>query len=1405
MSEPSVLRDMEPDERQLLKEAVCDAILERTRRLVSGDGEVGRTVLGAKPSRVLSSGFILPRIDENGDDESSDIRLAAHGLDLRIRAVEGNLRIAPALSVYMRILPSAEDLFARAGRLIPRAELSSDAAQRAKAEITRRLDSQAAGMSGRARREMRASVAAAVYREMGVEVPAGAIVPQGTEADLDATQSAQDSDDGGLPRLRIPNAIARRYETPLKWRRVDVPVLPLELPLPVDGEAWQPLVADYSQQLHLAVRDACTAFLASEEGRDWAWRRRRPESEDFWSRNAWEGYLRRMRADPPVAADVVPQIQMQLLVQALPDPTAPGCQSVRVALENLRESDADMECGLFNVAIRLELPNASLAPMRLERVRRSYHLAGFMTMPAIGVNGGVEDLGDDAGTRTLRTTWMPRYVLPRMKTREVPAVATAYSQLCDSGEDVNALSALVSAMDAWRAEVARTTDLSLHPDEGDLHDEQRQREQFQADLNAWDYEARRVELGVALLARSRGEWLSDPASSRAMPYRAWLLLNRAFHRANPPRANEPLPGWRLFQVAFILAHLPTLVSRLSEFEGDFRADFDEDAASLLYMSTGGGKTEAFFGTIVFALFLDRLRGKRRGVSAMMHYPLRLLTVQQSQRLARLLANAELVRRAEQVDGAPFEIGFWVGGGNTPNRTEARSGIVLDELSMIPAWNAPRARDEAALLDGTAPGERGYAAAHAAWNKLPTCPFCRSETKTALRLFPEEHNRLGVLCLNRACDWNAAHRGAPRPVPLPFLLTDSDIYRRAPSVLLGTIDKLALIGQNTHTIDDIAGMFGMARAVERDEAGLLANPTGQDLAAVGSGELERVAPAFDGGVELFHDPFPSLIVQDEMHLLEESLGTFGGIFETGFFAWLRRLAPLLGSRAARVPSAPDRPRLPHVIGATATVSDAAKHARALYQLKVRQFPHPGPALHSTFYSGMAGFAASGPAAERAAVLTGGGHSPRDLELAAPWGRLHASIMTNGRLHTVTTISVLAAHAATITRWQRDLSSADTARRARAAAEIEESVSDAHYGAGRRRAVAATCAAGRFDLLAALVDLHRIELTYVTNKKGGDQILAALAPEAHEAHAAMGDAYRLSAFITELISGGVDIAGIQRVIQAAEAPFDPMADDISEALRVIVATSAISHGVDVEAFNAMAFAGMPSDIAEYIQASSRVGRTHVGFSLLIPTPQTRRDRFVVEVHESFHRLLERMIAPPAIERWADRAIARTVPSLVQTWLAGVQFQRRIVTAADATKPLVPLPASVEQLSRILSNPAELADCAAFVREAVGIHGSEGQPLNPEYYADLIAEELRQIEVAASSDQFTGRLSDFWNNRLSGLQRPMTSLRDVDAAGTIRASRVDTQSRRVDDEAVDAAMAFLRNRGARRTAASELDQEG
>ena len=464
--------------------------------------------------------------------------------------------------------------------------------------------------------------------------------------------------------------------------------------------------------------------------------------------------------------------------------------------------------------------------------------------------------------------------------------------------------------------------------------------------------------------------------------------------------------------------------------------------------------------------------------------------------------------------------------------------------------------------------------------------------TVLRRFPERHHALGIVCREPDCSWNRTHpRGANGPpTPLPFWIADSDIYRRAPSVVLGTIDKLALLGQDTRTISRLAGMFGLARWREGGAFGTLEMPDGERVSAAPPPGSERIAPAFQDGIEVFHDPFPSLIVQDEMHLLEESLGTFGGIFETGLFTWLRHIAPILGQRACRWPGAPDQPRLPHVIGATATAADAAKHVRAIYTRGVVQFPHPGPGLHDGFYVGLSRFTAGGDAAGARVTPD----TPRGREAAAPWGRVYASLMTNGRRHTVITLAVLGAHAATITRWQHDLTAVDADRRARAAAEIEASISGSLWADRRRAAIRSMADTGHYARLAELVDLHRIMLTYVTNKKGGDQILSALEAAAREAHAAMGPAYDIEAFRTTLISGGVDIGTIQSVIRDAEAAFDPAADDIAETLRCIVATSAISHGVDVEAFNAMSFAGMPADIAEYIQASSRVGRSHVGFS-------------------------------------------------------------------------------------------------------------------------------------------------------------------------------------------------------------------
>ena len=1416
------------DDRQELKEAIADALLESIRRRASGEGPEGRIVLGGKPSQRLSSGFVLPRLNAQGDDEANDIRIAAHGLDFAVLPrVEGVISLALTCSVYVRSLPTARELFADDGVLIPRADFSN-LRKREMADLRRamRRERLREGMTREQRADANEEIRREIYAQYGVVIPQK-YVPPAAEAVLDypLAVAAKEEEDAAAEelviaeetvppvmrgvslstRLRIPNAHSRGYDVPSAWLRIDVPAVQVELTLPVDNAAWRTAQERASELVRTAIRNAVEAWVASEEGQQRAWRQNpHPMSEDFWSPEAWDCYLTNLRTIPPVLDDLLPSGRAALRFDPLPVRRAPFGFSIRIAIENERETHPERENGLFLVSLTVALPRAALVSMSLERIRRSYHLEGFLSLPAIGLNGGVEEVSADADRVLLRTTWMPRYVLPKLKARSLPSpgVETRFATLAQTSFDVRDLDRLAQALLDWVKGL-------VGPPEGAEPDLAEQSALFGRDVHAWHAEAGRIQLGVDLISTSRQAWETNPAAPMASPYRAWVLMNRSFADRYPSSTERPDPRWRLFQLAFVLSHVPTLASRIPGFDVApyFDEAFDEGAATLLYMATGGGKTEAFFGVETYALFLDRLRGKHRGITAMMHYPLRLLTVQQAQRLAKLLAKADLVRRAEKLPGAPFEIGFWVGNNNTPNDTMTERGNLRRDILPIPVVGSAEGANEAALMDEGNHTEdaRAYRAAQVAWNKLPTCPFCETPG-TGLRLLPAQSNRLGIVCHGVRCDWNLAHPTAPAGhVPLPFLLTDADIYRHAPSVILGTVDKLALIGQSISKINRIAGMFGLARR-------LVGGPDGRlEMSGV---EGEAISPAWPEGIRPLFDPFPSLVIQDEMHLLDESLGTFGGLFETSLFHWLREIGTMLGPTACRLTAAPDRVRLPHVIGATATAADVERHVRAIYQKTVVQFPHPGPGLHDGFYVHLAGYQAGGDAAVTRAASP---DTPMGRELAAPWARVYASIMTNGRKHTVTTLAVLAAHAAAITRWMVDLR--DPTTQLAAVEEMVDCISHAPWRNRRITALQAAAANGNWAVLLSLLDLHRIMLTYVTNKKGGDQILSALQDEVREAHRLMGARYTLDGpnddieFSTALISGGVDIGTIQAVIDQAEKEimnpsekvvFDPEVHHPRRGLREIVATSAVSHGVDVENFNAMAFAGLPSDIAEYIQASSRVGRTHVGFSILVPTPQIRRDRYVVEVHQTFHRLLERMIPPPAAERWAERAIVRSVPSLIQTWLTGVYHQRVFIAAAEASKASMPLPEMTPMVARIMDDNAKFNECVTFIESAFGVNrpASFGGPTNPTYYRRVIREEV--LKFKKSVDDATCRMRDFWDLGLSDLPRPMTSLRDVQGQGTVRPTDMLPGRRMVDPWNIVAAMTAVRSGASRRAAGAELDAD-
>src|SRR6266540_987246 len=128
-------------------------------------------------------------------------------------------------------------------------------------------------------------------------------------------------------------------------------------------------------------------------------------------------------------------------------------------------------------------------------------------------------------------------------------------------------------------------------------------------------------------------------------------------------AAVPPPAWRPFQLAFLLMNLKGIIDPHHD---------DREIVDLLFFPTGGGKTEAYLGLAALTLVYRRLSRPgiaSAGLSVLMRYTLRLLTLDQLARAAALICALELERESqpERLGEWPFEIGLWVGLAATPNR------------------------------------------------------------------------------------------------------------------------------------------------------------------------------------------------------------------------------------------------------------------------------------------------------------------------------------------------------------------------------------------------------------------------------------------------------------------------------------------------------------------------------------------------------------------------------------------------------------------------------------------------------------------------------------------------------------------------------------------------------------------
>jgi hypothetical protein len=1371
------------------KEAVVDGILNNLGGRVSGGGEFHRMVYGIRPSSLLVSGFLVacPEEEREGDEEANPLQINAHGLDFHIDARQSHRTLKARLkgAVYLRIFPAREDIEPD-GRLTPVFSLDYKVQKDLRTRMREARDALRAELGIERRKEHAhpdwlkrdAAICERIHAELGVTFdPARRVDATGEDNAAAASEPEESSEleDTGIAVSNVvttgSDAAYKPMEPPQKWLRLELDLPPVEF----SANTCEDDARRASDEINAAIQAQLSAWFLNSDpstgGARLGYRRGakiRPSNLRDWDRYVGEVCANDQRGAFPV-------FDIKWALSATPDPLHADRLLVHVGVENWTEKptglhDKEFERALFQVSVRVEMEHQVLRPLLLDRVKPSYRYNQYLRYPALGFNCGVKH-ESSATTDVLTTTWTPRYTLPRVVPTEIGA-ELRFSELATK-PGLERLAPLVREYVTWLEETRRTrVDLGIEgPNAADQLSSERG--QLDHDIKCWEREQKALERGLALLVESAEHWSgpgpqSDP---KGIPCEAWFAMNEAMRSVGGGKYDS----WRLFQLAFIVSMVPTFATRIPAFHANYTDDVavQANAVTLLYFATGGGKSEAFLGLLLYVLLLDRLRGKERGVSALMRYPLRLLTLQQARRTMNVLAAGELQRVKRKYPGEPLSLGFWVGGTNTPNWHKNEGVSEVPTLDSCPLSEETEASKQSP-----------YAELRKQWLKLETCPFCKSQV--ALRRAPKRTGGvLGHYCTaeKSKCGWNEQY---PKPTPLPFYIVDEDIYALAPSVLLGTVDKLAVIGQSYRTIRFVFGMFGLA-PFRHKPTGLLYTPMLRaDWESAVSEGCEPLFPAYENGKKPFFDPFPSLLIQDEAHLLEESLGTFAGLFESALDAGFDRLAPLFKDQICREPNQDQRRRI-KVIAASATVSEPQRQMRNLYQREVTiQFPHPGPDLYRSFYAVPKVPKSTSENAERLALS--------DIELRCHGARTYGAIVTNGHRHTVAMATILGQYHLLITELYEHLRSGDPARETVARQALRRWLSDSPLTRTHQRAIDTASAA---ELL-TLVDLHRIALTYVTNKKGGDQVIDTERAEFETLHQEAG--FEGQMLKTRLISGAVSASDIQAVVREAEQRVraGELFPDLSDTLRSIIATSAVSHGVDVEEFNAMFFAGLPSDIAEYIQASSRVGRTHAGFSLLVPVPQRQRDRFVVEIFDIFHRFLERMVLPAAVDRWAEKAIRRVIPSVMQEYLCGISRICEIAGAPVSKKSEVRDFQRTEQVREHLAKVGHREELKQFVIDALGL--AVRPPLDGlPYYEALVQKEISGYwkDMDVSTLRHTD-FKNFFEQRDQSL-RPMTSLRDVDLAGFISESRSDALGKKTEEGQTATAMNFIR-----RGVSGELDDE-
>lgn len=683
------------------------------------------------------------------------------------------------------------------------------------------------------------------------------------------------------------------------------------------------------------------------------------------------------------------------------------------------------------------------------------------------------------------------------------------------------------------------------------------------------------------------------------PTRGGLRLSERFV---PPDYAAKASAWRPFQLAFLLINLESIA----------RPESDErNIVDLIWFPTGGGKTEAYLGLSAIAIFYRRLSDPEgAGTAILMRYTLRLLTTQQFQRAASLICACEHLRRSGRfpLGDTPISIGLWVGGAVTPNRQQ-EAVAVLNRLYH-------------------SPGENQFV--------VLACPWCGAEMgpvksgntwKVKGYIKVTKPSRVVYRCEDSDCPFSSE-------AGLPLDVVDESIYENPPTLVIGTVDKFAMMPWRP----EARSLFGLRHGF----------------------------------------PPPDLIIQDEMHLISGPLGSMVGHYETAIEALCRAATHGHG---------------PKIVASTATISRANEQIAALYDGRSAfLFPPQGLEVGISFFA---------------------------REEAASPGRCYAGVFASALpSHVTSQIRVVSA----LLQSVKSIGVNDPERLDPFWTLM------VYFNSIRELGHAATLI--RADI--------REYMNAMWDRQGLTKDVSAEAPKERR-------------FINRDLELTSRIQS-NRIPEILADLFNPLKSfqDFG-AVDVCLATNMIQVGLDVPRLSLMAIVGQPKTTAEYIQASSRVGRKEPGLVVTIYNPARPRDRSHYEHFRAYHESIYRYVEPTSITPFARPVIERALHAVT------VALVRMLGSDAIRERPNAPPPddETVNLVRSIIENRVSRVDereLDAALRRYEDLI-DEWRRVPPSKYGDFAPPDIEEPLMYPSGTERNPR----WSIR--PLATP-SSLRNVDA---------------------------------------------